>query len=208
MYQYRLLPVFADLLPANSEMMAYIESVEAPFRSRLDEPLAVAEDLLYRRGNFNGTFDQIICDALRQELNAEVALSPGFRWGTTVLPGEIITMARVLDQTAMTYPETYVRLMKGAEEVVVATVAMDASASEHQSLADVAEFLKRHGIRARSEVLIEKHDSAALTAFAASMHADLIVAGAYSHSRLRELIFGGVTRVLFDETGLHRLMSS
>ena len=114
-YQYRLLPVFADLLPANSEMMAYIESVEAPFRSRLDEPLAVAEDLLYRRGNFNGTFDQIICDALRQELNAEVALSPGFRWGTTVLPGEIITMARVLDQTAMTYPETYVRLMKGAE---------------------------------------------------------------------------------------------
>lgn len=114
-YQYRLLPVFADLLPANPDMAAYIESVEAPFRSTLDQPLAVAEDLLYRRGNFNGTFDQIICDALRQELNAEVALSPGFRWGTTVLPGEMITMARVLDQTAMTYPETYVRLMQGAE---------------------------------------------------------------------------------------------
>ena len=114
-YQYRLLPVFADLLPANPAMAAYIESVEAPFRSTLDQPLAVAEDLLYRRGNFNGTFDQIICDALRQELNAEVALSPGFRWGTTVLPGEMITMARVLDQTAMTYPETYVRLMQGAE---------------------------------------------------------------------------------------------
>ena len=101
-----------------------------------------------------------------------------------------------------------VPMLVDADEVVVATVAMDASISEQQSLADVTGFLTRHGVKARSEILVEKHDAPALTEFAASMHADLIVAGAYSHSRLRELIFGGVTRALFDDTGLSRLMSS
>ena len=99
-------------------------------------------------------------------------------------------------------------LLTAADEVVVATVAMDVSEAERQSLADVTDYLKQHGVRARPEVLVEKHDAPAITEFAASMHADLIVAGAYGHSRLRELIFGGVTRSLFDETGLHRLMSS
>jgi nucleotide-binding universal stress UspA family protein len=101
-----------------------------------------------------------------------------------------------------------VPLLVDADEVVVATVAMDASVSEQQSLADVTGFLTCHGIKARSEILVEKHDAPALKEFAASMHADLIVAGAYSHSRLRELIFGGVTRALFDDTGVSRLMSS
>jgi len=114
-YRYRLLPVFAELLPADRDMQAYIESVRAPFLDQLREPLAKTETLLYRRGNFNGTFDQIICDALRQELDAQISLSPGFRWGTTVLPGETITMERLMDQTAMTYPETYVRTMRGEE---------------------------------------------------------------------------------------------
>jgi sulfur-oxidizing protein SoxB len=75
----------------------------------------VAEDLLYRRGNFNGTFDQVICDALRTEGDAQISLSPGFRWGTTVLPGQAITMENVMDQTAITYPETYVREMSGED---------------------------------------------------------------------------------------------
>jgi len=101
-----------------------------------------------------------------------------------------------------------VPLLVDADEVVVATVAMDASVSEHQSLADVTAYLKQHGVKARSEILVEKHDTAALVEFAATMHADLVVAGAYGHSRLRELIFGGVTRSLFDETGLNRLMSA
>jgi sulfur-oxidizing protein SoxB len=70
---------------------------------------------LYRRGNFNGTFDQVICDALRKVNDAQISLSPGFRWGTTVLPGQKITMDNVMDQTCITYPETYRREMSGAE---------------------------------------------------------------------------------------------
>jgi sulfur-oxidizing protein SoxB len=114
-YRYNLLPVFSQLLPADAAMQAHIDAVRAPYREVLEEKLAIADSLLYRRGNFNGTFDQLIVDALRQQLDAEIALSPGFRWGTTVLPGEAITMDRLLDQTCMTYPETYVREMSGAE---------------------------------------------------------------------------------------------
>lgn len=123
-YQYRLLPVFANLIEADPAMAAYIREVRAPFQAKLDEPLGVAESLLYRRGNFNGTFDQLICDALRERLDAEISLSPGFRWGSTVLPGETITMDRLLDQTCMTYPETYVRDMTGSElKTVLESVA-------------------------------------------------------------------------------------
>ena len=114
-YRYRLLPVFANLLTADASMLALIDTVRMPFLEQLKEPLAVTETLLYRRGNFSGTFDQVICDALREQLDAQISLSPGFRWGTTVLPGETVTMERVLDQTAMTYPETYVREMSGSE---------------------------------------------------------------------------------------------
>ena len=123
-YRYRLLPVFSEMLAPDPEMAAFIEQVRAPFKTVLDEPLAMADSLLYRRGNFNGTFDQLICDALRQELDAEIALSPGFRWGTTVLPGDMITMDRLLDQTCMTYPETYVRDMPGSElKMILESVA-------------------------------------------------------------------------------------
>jgi sulfur-oxidizing protein SoxB len=112
-FRYRLLPVFADFLPADREMAAYIEKVRAPYKAKLDEKLAVAGELLYRRGNFNGTFDQVILDALMAEKNAEIAFSPGFRWGTTVLPGQAITMEHVLDQTAITYPYTTVSDISG-----------------------------------------------------------------------------------------------
>ena len=114
-YRYRLLPVFSNLLKADPEMEAYINNVRQPWLNRLEEPLAVADELLYRRGNFNGTFDQLICDAQRAVGDAQIALSPGFRWGTTVLPGDTVTMERVLDQTCITYPETYVREMTGEQ---------------------------------------------------------------------------------------------
>jgi sulfur-oxidizing protein SoxB len=114
-YRYRLLPVFSNLLPPDREMAAFIEQVRAPYKDRLDEELAVADTVLYRRGNFNGTFDQIIVDAMRAQTDAQVALSPGFRWGCTVLPGDPITMDDLLTQTCMTYPETYVREMTGAD---------------------------------------------------------------------------------------------
>jgi len=112
-YRYRLLPVFANLLPADGEMAAYIKRVRAPYEARLSEKLAVTEGLLYRRGNFNGTFDQLICDALIAVKGAEVAFSPGFRWGTSLLPGQDILMEHVLDQTAITYPATTVNEMSG-----------------------------------------------------------------------------------------------
>ncbi|MFO7602501.1 MAG: thiosulfohydrolase SoxB [Gammaproteobacteria bacterium] len=114
-YRYKLLPVFSNLLEADKEMTQYIEDVRKPYLSTLTEELAVAEETLYRRGNFNGTFDQIICDALRAVNGAQISLSPGFRWGTSVLPGQAITMDNVMDQTCITYPETYVREMTGAE---------------------------------------------------------------------------------------------
>ncbi len=113
-YRYRLLPVFANLLPADKAMQALIERFRAPYAARLEKKLAVAGETLYRRGNFNGTFDQVICDALRKVGDAQISLSPGFRWGTTVLPGQAITLDNVMDQTAITYPETYRREMTGA----------------------------------------------------------------------------------------------
>lgn len=111
--RYRLLPVFSQMLQADAEMEALIERVSAPHAKILDENLAVADHLLYRRGNFDGTMDRMICDALRQQNDAEIALSPGFRWGTTVLKGQPITMRDVLAQTAITYPEAYVQTMTG-----------------------------------------------------------------------------------------------
>jgi sulfur-oxidizing protein SoxB len=114
-YRYRLLPVFSNLLAPDAAMEAYIAEVRAPYLETLREPLTEAGTLLYRRGNFNGTFDQLICDAQRAVGDAQIALSPGFRWGTTVLPGQTVTMEHVLDQTCITYPETYVREMSGEQ---------------------------------------------------------------------------------------------
>ena len=112
-YRYKLLPVFANLLPADKAMQALIDKVRAPYLGKLNEQLAVTEGTLYRRGNFNGTFDQVIVDALIKEKDAEIAFSPGFRWGTSLLPGQPILMEHVLDQTAITYPWTTVTNMSG-----------------------------------------------------------------------------------------------
>ncbi|MEW1780858.1 thiosulfohydrolase SoxB [Arthrobacter sp. NPDC080086] len=112
--RYTLLPVFADLLPPDPTMMALIERVRAPYRDKLGETLATNRGLLYRRGNFNGTFDQLIIDGLMQAQGAEIAFSPGFRWGTTLLPGEAVTMEALMAQTAITYPATTLTEMTGA----------------------------------------------------------------------------------------------
>ena len=112
-YQYRLLPVFANLLPADSEMAALIRKYRAPHVSRLEEKLAFSEGLLYRRGNFTGTLDQVILDALMQVKGAEIAFSPGFRWGTSILPNEPITLEDVMNATAITYPSVTVTEMSG-----------------------------------------------------------------------------------------------
>ncbi|MQA22222.1 thiosulfohydrolase SoxB [Rugamonas rivuli] len=112
-YQYRLLPVFSNLLPADRAMQAHIDAVRAPFRARLDETLAVTEGLLYRRGNFNGSWDQLIVDGLLAVKGADLAFSPGFRWGTSLLPGAPITRGDLMDQLAITYPATTLTEMTG-----------------------------------------------------------------------------------------------
>jgi len=114
-YQYKLMPIFANLLPADAEMQAYIDGVRAPYKARLEEKLAVTEDLLYRRGNFNGSWDQVICDALIEVKGADLAFSPGVRWGTSLLPGDTITMEALMDQTAITYPSTTLNEFTGTQ---------------------------------------------------------------------------------------------
>ncbi len=118
-YRYKLLPVFSNLLEADPEMSAYIDKVRAPYKDKLAEKLAVTDEVLYRRGSFNGTFDQLICEALMEVKGAEIAFSPGFRWGVSVLPGEAITMDHVMTQTAITYPVTSLNNLSGARIKVV-----------------------------------------------------------------------------------------
>jgi sulfur-oxidizing protein SoxB len=112
-WKYRLLPVFANLLAPDPAMAAVIAKIRGPHEAKLAQKLAVTEGLLYRRGNFNGTVDQVILDALMQVKGAEIAFSPGFRWGTTLLPGQAITLDHVMDWTAITYPQTTVNEFTG-----------------------------------------------------------------------------------------------
>src|SRR5690606_5640267 len=101
-YRYKLLPIFANLLAPDADMQAFIDGVRAPYKAKLEEKLAITEDLLYRRGNFNGSWDQVICDALIDVKGADLCFSPGVRWGTSLLPGDTITMEALMDQTAIT----------------------------------------------------------------------------------------------------------
>ena len=112
-YRYKLLPVFANMLPADKEMDALISKIRSPYEAKLSEQLGVTEGLLYRRGNFNGTGDQLIVDALMEAQGAQIAFSPGFRWGTTLLPGQPITREWLLDMTATTYSYATLTEMKG-----------------------------------------------------------------------------------------------
>jgi len=114
-YRYRLLPVFSNLLPADQEMSRLIDAQRQPFASRLSEKLASTQQLLYRRSNFGGTLDQLILEALLHNYDAQIAFSPGFRWGTTLMPGDYITAEHVMAATAITYPQVTARQMTGAE---------------------------------------------------------------------------------------------
>ena len=114
-YRYKLIPVLSAHVPEDPEMARLIREVRAPWESRLGERLAVSETLLYRRGNFNGSFDEVVLDALLKRFDAEVAFSPGFRWGVTIVPGQTITLEDVYAHTGLTYPNTLVRDLSGAE---------------------------------------------------------------------------------------------
>ena len=112
-FRYRLLPIFSNFLQADPQMDALITRIRAPHEARLNETLAVTDGLLYRRGNFNGSWDQLVCDALMDVQGAEIAFSPGFRWGTSLLPGQAITRELMMDQLAITYPYATVTPMTG-----------------------------------------------------------------------------------------------
>ena len=118
-HRYRLLPVLAGVIPADADMARLIDEVRAPHEATLAETLAVSESLLYRRGNFNGTFDEVILDALLKRADAQVAISPGFRWGLTVVPGQPITLEDVYAHTALTYANTWTRELTGREIVAL-----------------------------------------------------------------------------------------
>jgi sulfur-oxidizing protein SoxB len=113
-FHYKLIPLFADAIAPDAEMTAAITKARAPYAKELARVVGQAEATLYRRGNFNGTFDDLICAALLKERDAEIVLSPGFRWGTSVLPGAPITMEDIHNATAITYPQVYRLPMTGA----------------------------------------------------------------------------------------------
>jgi sulfur-oxidizing protein SoxB len=113
-FRYKLIPVFADAIKPDAEMAAKIRAVRASHEKMLSETIGRTDTLLYRRGSFNGTFDDLICDAMLAERDAEIALSPGFRWGTSLLPGQSITREDIYNATAITYPATWRTPMSGA----------------------------------------------------------------------------------------------
>jgi sulfur-oxidizing protein SoxB len=114
-YRYRLIPVLSQALPEDPEMATLIREIRGPHEARLSEKLAVSDSLLYRRGTFNGPFDELILGALLRHADAQVAFSPGFRWGITIVPGQEITLDDVYAHTALTYPNVWVRELTGSE---------------------------------------------------------------------------------------------
>lgn len=113
-WRYRLIPILSDVIKPDPEMAAIVRDLRAPHEQELDRVVGTTESLLYRRGNFQGTFDDLICDALLAERDAEIALSPGFRWGPTLLPGQPIRVEDIYNQTAITYPNVYRSEFTGA----------------------------------------------------------------------------------------------
>ncbi len=112
-FRHKLIPIFSDVIEPDAEVAALIEAERAPFKADLEEVLGTTDSLLYRRGNFNGTWDDLICNALIEEHEADIALSPGFRWGPSLLPGENITREDLMNATAMSYPAAYKTEMTG-----------------------------------------------------------------------------------------------
>jgi sulfur-oxidizing protein SoxB len=113
-FSYKLIPVFSDVITPDAEMAAAIAKTRGPFERELGKALAHTETLLYRRGNFNGSMDDLICDAMLAERDCEIAMSPGFRWGSTLLADSTITFEDVTNATAVTYPNCYRTAMTGA----------------------------------------------------------------------------------------------
>jgi len=114
-FRHKLIPIFSDVIEPDAEMAALIDEQRAPFKAELEEVIGTTDELLYRRGNFNGTWDDLICQGIMEERDTEIALSPGFRWGTTLLPGAEITIDDLYTETSMSYPSVYRLEFTGAQ---------------------------------------------------------------------------------------------
>jgi len=114
-YSSNLIPVFADAITPDVEMAAKITEVRAPYKDEISRIIGKTDSLLYRRGNFNGTWDDLICQGIMEKRDTQIALSPGFRWGTTLLPGQDITVDELYNETSMSYPAVYRNEMSGAQ---------------------------------------------------------------------------------------------
>ena len=112
-YNYKLLPILSNNINPDKKMQTFINKISKPYNNVLSEIVGYADDTLYRRSNFNGTFDDLLCDSMNSVLNTEISLSPGFRWGPSIIPNQPITMADIYNHTAITYPNTYTRFMTG-----------------------------------------------------------------------------------------------
>ena len=112
-FKYRLIPIFSDVISSDKEMANLINEERKPFLSILKEEIGETDSVLYRRGNFNGTWDDLICNAIIDERGADIALSPGFRWGPSLIPGSKITIEDIYNATAMSYPKVYLTEMTG-----------------------------------------------------------------------------------------------
>jgi sulfur-oxidizing protein SoxB len=112
-FRHKLIPIFSDVITPDAEMAELIDAERAPFKDQLEEVIGTTDSLLYRRGNFNGTWDDLICDAMLSERDAEIAMSPGVRWGASVMPGDNITREDIHNATSMTYPNCYRTEMTG-----------------------------------------------------------------------------------------------
>ena len=112
-FSHKLIPIFSDVIAPDPYVRALIDEQRAPFANQLKEVLGTTDQELYRRGNFNGTWDDLLCNALIDEREADIALSPGFRWGPSLLPGQDITREDLFNATAMSYPEAYRTEMSG-----------------------------------------------------------------------------------------------
>ena len=113
-FRYKLIPLFADAITPDPEMAQLITKVRLPFAQELSRVVGRTDTLLYRRGTMGGTFDDLICDSILSGRDAEIALSPGFRWGTSLPAGSDITVEDIHNATAMTYPQVYRQSMNGA----------------------------------------------------------------------------------------------
>lgn len=118
-FRHKLIPIFSDVIAPEPEMSAALEAERAPFKDELEEVIGKTDSLLYRRGNFNGTWDDLICNALIDEREADIALSPGFRWGPSMMPGQDITREDLYNATAMSYPNSYRSEMSGEQIKII-----------------------------------------------------------------------------------------